>query len=209
MDLMPVTCNNCGAALQVPESARFVTCRYCHSQLQINRTESSITTEVLQRIDQKTTAMADDLHALRRDAEIERLDREWKQKRDSYLIRGKNGNVSTPTVSGGIIGAIVMGAFGIFWTIMAYNITAPHEQPDFPNMPGFPVIHQEQPESFQYVHIFFPLFGMVFVIAAIALGIKTASDGTKLEQEQRRYERRRQQLLDRTADSQDSSENVN
>jgi len=36
----------------------FVTCRYCNSQLEIKRTESTITTDVLTRIDNNTTSMA-------------------------------------------------------------------------------------------------------------------------------------------------------
>ena len=85
MDLTPVTCNHCGASLQVPPAARFVTCRYCNSQLEIKRNESTITTEVLQQINQNTASMAEDLHAIRRETEIERLDREWNQKRSRSL----------------------------------------------------------------------------------------------------------------------------
>jgi DNA-directed RNA polymerase subunit RPC12/RpoP len=65
MQLTPVNCNHCGASLEIPSAARFVTCRYCNSQLQVHRSETTITTEVLQRIDQNTASMAEDLQAIR------------------------------------------------------------------------------------------------------------------------------------------------
>jgi hypothetical protein len=198
VDVIPVTCNNCGAALQVPESARFVTCRYCNSQLQIKRTDTAVTTEVLEQINQNAAAMVDDLHVLRRDAEVERLDREWREQQSRLMIKDRYGNTTMPTATGGLIGAVILGGGGILWTIMAYYITAPHEMPGFPSMPGqgFPGMPIGGDPAFSIAHTVFPLFGVLVVIAGVAMGIKTALAASQLDEERRIYERRRQQLLD-------------
>ncbi|MEI8196841.1 MAG: hypothetical protein WCI73_13155 [Phycisphaerae bacterium] len=193
MDLTPVACNHCGASLQVPPTARFVTCRYCNSQLEIKRTESTITTEVLQQINQNTASMAEDLHALRRETEIERLDREWNQTQAALLIKDKDGHVSTPTATGGIIGSVIMGGFGLFWTIIAFAITAPDSH--FP--PGFgppPIIH-----------IIFPLFGVLFIVGAIIMGIKTAAAASRFEEQKGQYQARRRQLLSQQSPNNDAA----
>jgi len=181
MDLAPVTCNHCGAALQVPPTARFVTCRYCNSQLEIKRNESTITTEVLQQINQNTTSMAEDLHAIRRQTELETLDRQWNQQQAALFPKNKSG--TAPTAAGGIIASVIMGGFGLLWTIIAFTITAP--DPHFP--PGFgppPIIH-----------IIFPLFGVLFMVAAITIGIKSSAAAAQFQQQKDQYEARRQQLL--------------
>lgn len=61
MELETLSCNNCGAPLQVPENANFVSCAQCGSQLAVKRNESARYTEVLQRLDTRTTEMAREL----------------------------------------------------------------------------------------------------------------------------------------------------
>ncbi|MEO6788075.1 MAG: hypothetical protein ABI318_18270 [Chthoniobacteraceae bacterium] len=96
MELLSVRCNHCGAPLQIPADARFVTCMYCRSELTVQRTEGSISTEVLQRIEQKTDRMADDLGVLRIQGQLEILDREWQMKRETMLVRNRRGELVEP-----------------------------------------------------------------------------------------------------------------
>ena len=180
MELTPVTCSHCGASIQVPDSARFVTCRYCNSQLEIKRTESSITTEVLQQLDRNTAAMAEDLHAIRRETELERLDREWNERRDSLLVRGRGGNTSVPTVAGGLAVIFIMGGFGLFWTIMAAATTSGAHHAGAPGI----------------LPCAFPLFGVLFIALAIFQGVKTITAAGKYQDEESEYQRRRQEVID-------------
>ena len=108
-----VSCNHCGGPLQVPETTRFVTCSYCGMRLEIHRSGNAVYSEVLAAIDQRTAKMTDDLEAIRRQNEIERLDREWQMRRDSLMISGKNGR-SDPSVIGGVFGLIVGTIGGVF-----------------------------------------------------------------------------------------------
>ena len=131
MDITTVSCNKCGAALQIAGTARFVTCRYCGAQLEVKRTESTISTEVLDRIDQRTADMAEDLDAIRRETQLERLDREWALRRDSLMSRDKYGRTRTPSVAGGLVMMLVTGGFGVFWTILAASHGAAGILPPF------------------------------------------------------------------------------
>ena len=163
-----VTCNHCGAPLQVPPTTRFLTCTYCGTRLEIHRSGNAVYTEILEAIDQRTAEMAQDLDVIRRQNEIERLDREWQLKRDSLMVRGKHGSVSKPSVAGGLVGALVAGGFGVFWTVTAASAGAPG---------------------------FFVLFGVLFVIMAIVMGISTATKATEYQDAEQNYLRQRESLM--------------
>src|SRR4051794_6976316 len=95
-----VACNHCGAPLQVGPTTRFVTCTYCGAKLEVHRTATSMYTEVLEQIDQRTAKMAQDLEYIKRQGEIDRLDRDWALRRDSYMVRNnKSGGVSEPSMA--------------------------------------------------------------------------------------------------------------
>ena len=60
MELETLSCNNCGAPLEVPPGANFVTCAHCGSRLAIKRTDNASYTEVLDQIGQRTERMSED-----------------------------------------------------------------------------------------------------------------------------------------------------
>jgi LSD1 subclass zinc finger protein len=162
-----VVCNHCGAALDVPPGTRFVTCSYCGRKLQIHHTGSAIYTEVLDSIDQRTQQMAADIQDLKRQNELEALDREWTQQREQYLVRSRHGNTSEPSAFGSVVGAIMAAVFGIFW-IGGASAGAPW---------------------------FFPLFGVVFVIAAIVMGIHGVAKSARFRSARSEYQQRRDELM--------------
>lgn len=125
MPVLSLTCNHCGAPLSVPEGTRFVTCQFCSSQLEIHQSGNAIYTEVLQAIDKRTAEMAADLGTIKRQNELEQLDREWERTRADLLIRGKNGETSVPTRAGGLAGLVLGIPFGIFWICGAASMGAP------------------------------------------------------------------------------------
>src|SRR3954451_15924160 len=86
-----VACNHCGAPLDISPTTQFVTCAYCGYKLQVHRSASSVYTEVLESIDQRTQRMEQDIDQIKRQNELERIDREWSMQRDAMLVRDKQG----------------------------------------------------------------------------------------------------------------------
>jgi hypothetical protein len=146
-------------------------------------TESAVFSEVLDRIDRNTAGMAEDLEAIRREQEIQRLDREWALQRACFMQRDKHGNLHEPSTTGGMLGAFLGGGFGLLWTIMAFAMTsaAPSEGP------------------FIVAKLIFPLFGIIFTIGAILTGIKSTTAAAQYEEAQKQYHGRRSSLMGTTS----------
>jgi hypothetical protein len=126
--------------------------------------------------------MAEDLHAIRREEEVERLDREWAQRAGDLMIRDKHGNASRPSAGGGIFGAVIMGVFGVIWTVGALSVTS--SMPAMGGMGG--------PSGFASI---FPCFGVVFIIGAVVMGLKQVMAAGKYDEEESRYQARRRELM--------------
>ena len=105
MNLVTVRCNECGAPLETSDSARYLTCNHCGSQLSVQRTASSIFTEKLEAIEERTEAIAGSIDVIRVQNDIAQLDREWVMEREKHLVRGKRG-VHEPG-AGDVIGSAV------------------------------------------------------------------------------------------------------
>jgi len=110
--------------------------------------------------------------------ELAQIDREWEIEREQYLITDRYGGKHVPTTGMGLGAAIVGGAFGVFWTIMALAITG--SAPDI--------------GPFSVVKVIFPLFGVVFTVAAIGLGISSYARGQKYQEAFEAYKARRAQV---------------
>ncbi len=125
-ELISVSCNHCGAPLPVAESTRFITCTFCGSNLEVHRQGSvSAYTEVLHNIDQRTKKIEQDLHDLKRQSDLEQLDRAWMMRRDQLLVSGRRGSRTVPSMATGFIGMIFAVVFMLFWTAMAISHNAP------------------------------------------------------------------------------------
>ena len=163
-----VACNHCGAPLEVGPGTRFVTCAHCGSQLEVHRTGSSLYTEVLQSIDRRTSEMAEDLDTIKRQNEVERLDREWMMRREQYYSRNKDGSTSPPSAIGGVIGAIMAVVFGFIWIGFASSDRAPA-----------PLIG----------------FGVLFIVAGVVSALVAIGKAARYQDARRSYEQQRDQLL--------------
>ncbi|MBI1902440.1 MAG: hypothetical protein HYS13_15165 [Planctomycetia bacterium] len=117
MRLESVCCNHCGAPLEVPADARFVTCRHCGSSLAIRRSESAVTTEVLQQMSEQMQEMSAEISRLRCQNELSELDRQWDRDKERYMIRQKDGSLREPSLAVatfiGVVGVLGGGAFAI------------------------------------------------------------------------------------------------
>ena len=108
MKLLALNCNNCGAGIEVPRKANFVTCGFCDARLRVQHTETSAFTEVLDE-------MASDIKAIKRNTELTRLDQEWMLRRERHQIRGKHGTVTKPSAISGVVMIVIGLVFGAFF----------------------------------------------------------------------------------------------
>ncbi len=107
MTLEPITCNNCGAALDVPPEANYVTCAYCGSRLEVKRTPSVVYTQVLQQIDERTQRLSADVGQLQLQNELDRIDGDWEQQRQRYLLGDRTSAIIEPS-----------GLLTVFWVVI-------------------------------------------------------------------------------------------
>jgi uncharacterized Zn finger protein (UPF0148 family) len=168
--LLSVTCNHCGAPLSVPGDARFVTCTYCGTRLEVHRSGGAAYTAVLNSIDQRTERIERDVAEIKVREQMEQLDREWMIERERFMVRGKNGNVSMPNGPGAVVGSAAAAVFGVFWI---FATSSAHGAPTF-----------------------FPLFGVLFIIAAVVGGLTAVGKAAQYGDAERDYKRRRRELQD-------------
>lgn len=168
MKVTKVCCQGCGADLEVDESIRYVTCNYCHARLEVVHDSSVTHTRQLDQIVKTTDELAGKLKLIELQNDLELLDRDWESRRNTLLVRSKEGNVSEPSSSGSLVGGIIMIAFGIFWLGMTSSIGAP---------------------------AFFPFFGLIFIGFAVFQMINGTSKAEEYRSLRRNYETRRSQLM--------------
>jgi hypothetical protein len=178
MDTLSLTCQKCGAPLAVGEGVRFLTCNYCHSQLEIVRDEASTHTRLLESLERRSAEMAENLEVIKWQNQLERLDREWMLQRDGLMVRGKEGTLREPNAGAGIVGGIIAVIFGILWTSVVSSMHAP-----------FP----------------FPLFGLVFIGFALYTVLSNSGKASAYKAAQVKYERRRLELLRHLSDAEAQS----
>ena len=119
---------------------------------------------------------SDHLEEIKAQNELAQLDREWDLERENYMIAGKYGHRHIPRKTSSVFGGIFIVGFGIFWTMMASAMTG------FGNAGIFS---------------FFPLFGVVFVIAGAAMSINAFVKAGQYKEAQERYQRRRRAIQDK------------
>lgn len=122
--------------------------------------------------------LAGQLAEVRYQTELARLDREWEIERQHYLIPDRYGRRHVPTAGMGIASAVVVGAFGVFWTILTTAIT--RDAPDF--------------GAFSVAKVIFPLFGVLFTVAAIGYGLFAYLRAQKYQQAYQTYLARREKV---------------
>jgi DNA-directed RNA polymerase subunit RPC12/RpoP len=116
--IVSVTCNHCGAPLEIGESTRFTTCGHCGSRLAVHETASARFTELVQEV-------AGGLETIRLQNELERVDREWGMEQAKLAVPAENGGSSPPSVIGGLFGLIVGGGFSIVWIVAVAKMGGP------------------------------------------------------------------------------------
>ena len=103
MQLETLSCNNCGAPIDVPLAANYVSCTHCGSRLAIKRTETAHYTEVLERLEEldvRTQDMEAEVQRLRIHNALKTLDEEWEAQREPFTWQTKDGSLYEPSVAG-------------------------------------------------------------------------------------------------------------
>jgi len=124
MGLVHLACDRCGADIDLPDDARFVTCRYCEAKLEVQHTDGAAFTRVraaVARVEKKTEAIADEVKELRAEnralslrSDLEQLDREWDERRKELMNRSKDGTLTVPTTGAAFAVGALAGVAGLF-----------------------------------------------------------------------------------------------
>ncbi|WP_153556340.1 hypothetical protein [Roseimaritima sediminicola] len=178
MKLISVRCNHCGAPLEVPPTARFVTCGFCDAQLVVHHSGSAHSTELLEEIKATTDGLVEQVEQLKHREEVEQLDRQWEITQRELQVHGKDGRVSVPSKGGAIFGTVIATVFGFVWMLFAGSIVARGMRMGLPSAAAL-----------------FPLFGLVFIVIGIAGGLLHYSKAQRYEQAKAQYQRRRRAAL--------------
>jgi hypothetical protein len=98
MRMLTLTCNQCGAALEVPEDILFVTCTTCCSQLVVHRSGNTAYTQGVE------ASATDNL-----ERQLETLDREWTKERERYATAGRLKLIRHGMRSAMALGLVLVG----------------------------------------------------------------------------------------------------
>jgi hypothetical protein len=107
MKITAVRCQGCGAGLSVDETVRFVTCNYCHAQLEVVHEPSVTHTKLLEEVVRSTEQLASQLKRVEWQNELLKLDRDWDRFRERCLVRDQQGNLQVPSVETAKLIAVV------------------------------------------------------------------------------------------------------
>jgi DNA-directed RNA polymerase subunit RPC12/RpoP len=102
MQVENIACNSCGAPLEVSATTQFATCRHCGAKLSIQRTNTAIFTEILEKLTTKTDQLSEQVNNLSDLNELAALDREWEMEREHYMVTTKHGGRHIPSEAGSI-----------------------------------------------------------------------------------------------------------
>ncbi len=91
-----VACQSCGANLEIEESVRFLTCRYCGSRLEVCHQPSAVYTKLLERVERTQRSTERELRLIRLERKLQRLDARWKSFEKSVSTRSKDGTLAPP-----------------------------------------------------------------------------------------------------------------
>ncbi len=115
--LVSLSCNSCGAPLQIRPGTRFVTCARCGCQLQVHEEASAIFTEAMEQLRDQTEAMAAELHQIKLRQELDACDRAWAKEQEELCIRSKQGELVTPSVGQAWLSLTLWVAGGLVFSI--------------------------------------------------------------------------------------------
>ena len=113
-----------------------------------------------------------DLQRLQLQSELLRLDQDWSEKREEYLLHGKAGRTSVPTVGNSIGGGVFLGLLALMFALIGANM--PHGE-------GLETV------------------GLLAAIVSVPVGFYTYSKAKTYEAAYSAYQQKRTALTDQLA----------
>lgn len=185
MKLLTLSCQHCGAPLEVPAKLKHLTCQFCGTRLQVQKTGSAAYTETLGEVAENVAKVAATTEQLRIEQEIARLDREWQLGRERFMVRGKDGQIRVPEKTPLLIGGGIAVVFGILWMLFAGGIAA---------FMGSG-IHAVGGGPLSLLPGLFPCFGLLFIAVAIFGTMTAYRKADDFARHQQQYHAERSKLL--------------
>lgn len=170
-----LSCNACGAPLEIPGSANFVTCKHCSTQLSVCRTEDVSYTEQINRLADRTDELSQQVENLTIQNEIAALDRDWESTRQQLMISNKEGVRRVPTQAGAIVSGVAACMFGVIWLLVTSNMLAGG---GFGGPAGL-----------------LPMAGVVFICVGVGSSAVAWNKAIAYQRAEEQYQRRRRELL--------------
>lgn len=114
--LEKLSCNSCGAPLEVPETAKFVTCNHCSTRLAVRRTETATFTEQLENLEAGQDQLRERLEKVELENQLAELERDWEREKAQFLSEEKHGVKRLPA-NADVTGWVVVAVMGILLTV--------------------------------------------------------------------------------------------
>lgn len=111
MELIALSCQMCGAPLEVPIEVKHVSCVHCGAALVVKRQGSVLFTEKIEALQQRTESIQSQLDEYRISQALERLDEQWEGERRELSVAWAEEYVIVPTPAlGCFLGLLIMAA---------------------------------------------------------------------------------------------------
>jgi len=191
MKLLALNCNRCGAPLEVPQNAKSLTCTFCGTQLSVQRSEGTAYTEAIEEMGERTDKLVEDVEILKLQGELERLDREWTEEREKYMVRTNEGVMVVPSRSQAQTGKILVVVFGSIFTLLGLG-AAISVMTVGGAIGGWAV-----GGVIGLLFMVAPLFGVGFIILGVVMTNRHAKKADEFDDAREAYKRERRALTAR------------
>lgn len=111
MKLIALSCEQCGAPLEVPVDRKHVSCVHCGTALAVKQQGSVLFTEKIESLENRTSSMESELDQMRIEDALKRLDQQWESERTEFSLSLLTYPVIIPTHTlGCFVGSLIMVA---------------------------------------------------------------------------------------------------
>jgi hypothetical protein len=178
MKLLTLTCQHCGAPLEVPARTTQFKCLYCGSRLHVLWADSVAHAEAIEAA--QTSRLIKTPEQFKVEEEIALLDHVWDTIRQRFMVRDNDNQLSVPDRDN----IRLTGAFGVLLGVAALVMGAAVVWA--PGSPG---------SGNALVGYLMPLFGVLLIIAIVAWCRHAWKKADDFEVHQHAYQSERQRLL--------------
>ncbi|MEK0448547.1 MAG: hypothetical protein RL088_815 [Verrucomicrobiota bacterium] len=192
MNTIATRCDACGALLEIPADARFATCNSCGSQLEIIRTDSTVSTKTNQS--QSGGPQGAELEKLRLQTELLALDAEWSKEREKLLVRNAYGAPYVPTTSRAIPEGIWKAVVGAILIAFISGKLPPDRIEAYMKKTGTWVEHSRE---YSQTEVFAILLGCGLILWGMVGGYLGYEKAVAFENARSRYLQARQKCEER------------